>query len=156
MVAGRIGQVIGAAAIGLAAMLVAGAASAPARPEARGVARPVAAVAASPRPAVLDDIRPGLWEIAADGPGASPRRLCVDAAEALVQIAHPGAACSRLVVADAEHRATVHYSCPGAGWGRTSLRVGADGDVAIDTQGIAANAPFAWAATARRAGDCRR
>lgn len=143
-------HIAGVGAVGLAAYLTLGAAPAPKAAPVR--ARPAVAVV----PSVLDGVVPGLWEIAGDAPGSSPHRLCVANAGALVQVAHPGAVCTRLVIADEADRAIVHYSCAGSGWGRTSLRLDAAGDVAIDTQGIAANAPFAWAARAHRTGSCQR
>ena len=50
--------------------------------------------------------------------------------------------------------ATIHYSCPGAGWGRTTIKVSTPRAVSIDTQGIADNAPFAFTSQARRVGEC--
>jgi hypothetical protein len=63
-------------------------------------------------------------------------------------------ACSRLVIENERTSATVHYSCPGAGWGRTTLRITTPRSARIDTQGIAANAPFDVSVDARRTGDC--
>ncbi len=121
-------------------------------------ATPVPTVVATPTasPGALDGVKPGLWTLTPDEPGAVPQRLCVGDPAMLIQVQHAGVPCSRLVIADSGHGATIHYSCPGAGWGRTSLRVVSATDVSIDTQGIAANAPFAYRATARREGECHR
>lgn len=100
----------------------------------------------------LTALAPGQWELSIAG--EAPRRMCVASPEALLQIRHRDSACTRLVIADAKASATVHYSCPGAGWGRTTLRVSTPGAVRIATQGIADNAPFDFEATARRTGDC--
>lgn len=97
-------------------------------------------------------LEPGLWQLQGDGPAA--RKICVSDPGALVQLRHANAACSRLVIADERGSAVVHYSCPGAGWGRTTLKVVTPRAVIIDTQGIADNAPFAFTADARRTGDC--
>jgi hypothetical protein len=71
-----------------------------------------------------------------------------------MQLQHGATACSRLVIGNEKASATVHYSCPGAGWGRTTLRVETPRLARIDTQGIANNAPFAFSAEARRIGAC--
>lgn len=118
-------------------------------------ASPATRAAEPPRTApALAFVRPGLWQVTSDEAGVAPRRLCVEDAAALVQVRHGDGACSRLVIASGERDATVHYSCPGAGWGRTSLRVEGAETVRIDTQGIADSAPFAFRAEARRAGAC--
>lgn len=150
---------IGISVASAAGFCVLGAARAPAFAASRADMAPAVVRTASPapasRPAALEELRPGLWSIHADGPGALPRRICLDDPAKLVQVRHSEtAACSRMVIASAAHEATIHYSCPGAGWGRTSLRVDSATSVRIDTQGIADNAPFAYQATARREGEC--
>lgn len=97
-------------------------------------------------------LQPGLWQIREEG--AAPRNICVADAAALVQVRHAGSPCTRLVIANQPNSATVHYSCPGAGWGRTTLKAITPRSASIDTQGIADNAPFAFTADARRVGDC--
>ncbi|XHR99279.1 hypothetical protein ACFB49_08740 [Sphingomonas sp. DBB INV C78] len=103
--------------------------------------------------AVASALEPGLWQLQAEG--EAPRKICVGPdTGALVQVRHAGTACSRLVIANQKSSATVHYSCPGAGWGRTTVKMVTPRSVTLDTQGIAANAPFAFTADARRMGDC--
>lgn len=117
----------------------------------------VAAMAAAPPPApsALDTLQPGMWRIRLLGVKETPPLLlCVADPAALVQLRHRAATCSRMVISNAARETTVHYSCPGAGWGRTSLRVESAVQAAIDTQGIADNAPFAFRAEARRTGAC--
>lgn len=97
-------------------------------------------------------LEPGLWQL--QGGGQPPRKICLGDVAPLVQLRHADATCSRLVIADEHGGATVHYSCPGAGWGRTTLKVVTPRSVTIDTQGIADNAPFAFTADARRTGEC--
>lgn len=97
-------------------------------------------------------VQPGLWELRAEGEPV--RNLCLADAEALTQLRHRAGSCSRLVIADGKGAATIHYTCPGAGWGRTSVRVETPRLLRIDSQGIADNAPFAFVAEARRLGDC--
>jgi hypothetical protein len=104
----------------------------------------------------MEAVRPGLWSIHALDRGESDvPAFCVADATRLLQFRHPGQTCSRFVIADTPHVATIQYSCPGAGWGRTSVRVVSPGQLRLDTQGIADNAPFALAAEARRIGDCQ-
>jgi D-tyrosyl-tRNA(Tyr) deacylase len=100
----------------------------------------------------LTAIHPGQWQLTVAG--EKPRAMCVSNPEALFQIRHRANACSRLVIADGKSSATVHYSCPGAGWGRTTLRVSTPDSVRISTQGIADNAPFDFEGVARRTGEC--
>ena len=97
-------------------------------------------------------LEPGLWQVREDGQAS--RKMCVADPSTLVQLRHANMPCSRLVIANQPGAATVHYSCPGAGWGRTTLKVVTPRAVTIDTQGIADNAPFAFTADARRVGDC--
>lgn len=100
----------------------------------------------------LSALEPGLWQLRA--PGEPTRNLCLGDPFALMQLRHAGAACSRLVIEDEKSVATIHYSCPGAGWGRTTLRVATPRSARIETQGIAGNAPFDVSLDARRTGDC--
>jgi hypothetical protein len=101
---------------------------------------------------ISSSVTPGNWRIQyADGPVKS---ICLKDILPLIQLAHPGIACSRLVIEDEAQKATIHYSCPGAGWGRTSLAVETSRLVQINSQGIAGNAPFAFEAEARRTGVC--
>jgi hypothetical protein len=104
----------------------------------------------------MNTVEPGLWAIhALDRGEADVPAFCVSDTTRLLQFRHPGQTCSRFVIADTPHVATIQYSCPGAGWGRTSVRVISPEQLRLDTQGIADNAPFALAAEARRIGDCR-
>jgi hypothetical protein len=104
------------------------------------------------RLAATSGLEPGLWQIREEG--HESRKICVSDPGAFVQLRHANMPCSRLVIANQPGTATVHYSCPGAGWGRTTLKVVTPRAVTIDTQGIAGNAPFAFTADARRVGDC--
>lgn len=97
-------------------------------------------------------ITPGSWTITLDD--GTSRRMCLQDIEPLVQIAHAGPPCGRLIITDESDRATVHYTCPGAGWGRTSLLVETPRLVRINSQGIVGRAPFAFDAEARRTGEC--
>ncbi len=94
----------------------------------------------------------GSWNIVFDD--GTSRRVCLRDIEPLIQLAHPGPTCGRFVITDAADRATVHYTCPGAGWGRTSLLVETPRLVRINSQGIVNRMPFAFDAEARRVGEC--
>lgn len=112
------------------------------------------AAVAEVRPSLpaLATLQTGLWQLRAEG--EAPRNICVADPHSLIQLRHRTAACTRLVIASEKSSATVHYSCPGAGWGRTTLRVETPRLARIDSQGIADNEPFAFTAQARRIGPC--
>lgn len=97
-------------------------------------------------------ITPGSWNVVFDD--GTSRRMCLEDIEPLIQLAHAGPVCSRFVIADQPDRATVHYTCPGVGWGRTSVLVETPRLARINSQGISGRAPFALVAEARRVGDC--
>lgn len=104
---------------------------------------------------MTNSFHPGLWEVRfTDGGGEIVRRLCLADLSPLLQIRHQRPGCGRLVLTNDAAAATVQYSCPGAGWGRTSLRAIGRDTVRLETQGVADNAPFAFSAVARRNGDC--
>jgi hypothetical protein len=116
------------------------------------IAAPAATADLRPPLSALAMLEPGLWQLRTEG--EPTRNVCVADANALIQLRHKAGACTRLVIANEKASATVHYSCPGAGWGRTTLRVETPRLARIDTQGIADNAPFAFIAEARRIGPC--
>ncbi len=120
--------------------------AAPAAPSA-----PVSPATASV-PDALKQLEPGSWQIEVEG--RPNRQLCLAEPMALVQIEHDQTGCTRFVVANEPRSATVQYSCPRAGWGRSTLRVSTPRQVSISTQGIAHNEPFDYNVTAHRVGDC--
>jgi len=99
-------------------------------------------------------IEPGEWQLRALDGSAPARKLCIDDAYDLIQLRHPGAACSRFVLANEPQTATVHYTCTGAGYGRTTIRVETPQLVHIDSQGLANQSPFQVALEGRRLGKC--
>ncbi|WP_085810435.1 hypothetical protein [Sphingomonas sp. TZW2008] len=117
------------------------------------VAFAAAASAQAPR-AAIDQLSPGNWMLHEIGSRGPDRALCVRDAGALLQIHHPGLSCARFVVADEPRAVTVHYTCPGAGHGRTTLTVEAPSRVRIATQGLARGAPFDVEYAAQRDGTC--
>ncbi len=108
----------------------------------------------APRLTALAGLETGQWALRAAQPGAQPRLLCIGDPRVFLQIQHEGALCSRFVIANEPTITTVQYTCPGAGHGRTTVRVETPRLIHIDSQGIAANAPFNWSLEGRRVGAC--
>lgn len=106
-----------------------------------------------PALAMLSQLDAGRWELR-NREGGPVERICLPDTRRLIQLRHPSAACDRLVVDDAATEITVQYTCRGRGYGRTHIRRENSRLVQIDTQGIADGLPFAFAAEARRIGDC--
>jgi hypothetical protein len=105
----------------------------------------------------LSHLEPGLWEIRELGnPDAVPQSICVADPGLLMQVKHGTSACSRVIIANAQDSATVHYTCPSNGFGDTSIRVETPRLAKIDTQGLVGNVPFAYRAEARRLGACEQ
>lgn len=99
-------------------------------------------------------IEPGQWLVRERGEKSGGRSLCLRDASGFFQMRHPGAQCSRFVVDNEATRATVHYTCPGAGHGRTTLTVETPHSITVETQGIAAGLPFQDEYQIRRVGGC--
>lgn len=114
----------------------------------------VASPAQAPQLAALRAIEPGLWQLKEAGSTGPGRLMCVADPTVLLQLRHPHATCSRLVLADSPSGATIHYVCPGAGRGRTTITVETARLFQLETQGIADGAPFDLSYEARRQGDC--
>lgn len=117
---------------------------------------PAAAQAPAPL-AALARLQPGLWAFRdLDGGSSGPGSICLGSNRGvLIQLEHKGLPCSRLVIDNDERSATVHYTCPSGGYGRTSVRVETARLTTIDTQGIVGGQPFAYRLEGRRAGSCR-
>lgn len=110
--------------------------------------------AQAPSLAMLDGLEKGSWQLRERGSDAVLQTVCVGDARRMIQIQHPRANCSRYIIEDTPKSVTVHYTCPGAGHGRTTIRSETNRLVQIDTQGIADGKPFSQAIEARRAGPC--
>ncbi|WP_137752528.1 hypothetical protein [Sphingopyxis sp. L1A2A] len=121
---------------------------------ASAVAGATAVPAQAPSLAMLDRLEKGSWQLRERGSDAVLQTVCVGDARRMIQIQHPRANCSRYIIEDTPNSVTVHYTCPGAGHGRTSIRSETNRLVQIDTQGIADGKPFSQAIEARRAGPC--
>lgn len=121
---------------------------------ASALAGATAVPAQAPSLAMLDGLEKGSWQLRERGNDAVLQTFCVGDARRMIQIQHPRANCSRYIIEDTPKSVTVHYTCPGAGHGRTSIRSETNRLVQIDTQGIADGKPFSQAIEARRAGAC--
>jgi hypothetical protein len=111
-----------------------------------------AALPRAPGQAVLAKIERGQW-LLRDRAGAE-RKLCLTTATRLVQIEHGGAACQQVVLAQDPRSATLRYSCPGHGQGRTVITVETPRLVRIETQGVIDGEPFEQEYEARKLGPC--
>lgn len=128
------------------------------RPALTGVALAVGLVAATaparaPTLIALDSVQRGQFSMRPIG-GGPARSLCVSDPRVLLQLRHSGVQCSRFVIEDTPLTTTIHYTCPGAGHGRTTIKVETPRLLKLDTQGIAQNAPFAFEYELRRTGAC--
>ncbi len=110
--------------------------------------------AAAGGPLAFGRIQPGAWQLRALDGSAPPRRICLSDPAELIQLRHPGAACSRFVLDNAPDLATIHYTCTGSGYGRTTIKVETRELIQIDSQGLINQAPFQMAFEARRVGSC--
>ena len=119
------------------------------------VSAAAAAAGAASKVSALARLEPGLWQLRdLDAPKAAQQSVCIADPILLMQLRHRSAPCTRLVVAEGERDAIVHYTCPASGYGQTALRVETPRLAQIDTQGIIDNRPFALRAEARRVGPC--
>jgi hypothetical protein len=107
----------------------------------------------------LAQLEKGKWQLSnpiasKSEPGEEAESICLGDPMLLMKLEHPGVTCSHEVIASAANSGSVHYTCPGRGFGRTSIRVETPRLVKIDTQGMASNHPFAYRVEARRVGAC--
>lgn len=113
------------------------------------------APAPAPVPMALEILEKGAWELTPRQPGEAKIKLCLGDPRQMVQLQHLRHRCTFHVIEDRPNHTTVHYSCPGAGHGRTTLRIETSQLAQVRTQGIAEAAPFVLAYEARRKGACR-
>ena len=103
--------------------------------------------------AMLGTLTKGEWTIKQRG-GAPDRKICVKSGAELIQLMHRESGCSRFIVEDGTARVTVQYTCPGNGYGRTSIRRETGALVQLESQGIHGGMPFQMTAEGRRTGPC--
>jgi len=116
-----------------------------------GVALPV--LAQGNGLAMLGTLAKGEWTIKYRD-GSADRKICVRTGQELIQLRHRDAGCNQFVVEDGTAKVTVQYTCPGNGYGRTSIRREASALVQLESQGIHDGMPFQLLAEARRSGTC--
>lgn len=104
--------------------------------------------------AALGQIAPGQWQLREAGSKAQPRLVCLGDADQLLQLQHPGMACTRYIVDNLPRTTTVNYICRGSGNGRTMIHIETPKSFQLQTQGIVGGAPFDMTFEARRLGDC--
>jgi hypothetical protein len=102
---------------------------------------------------VLAQIEPGRWQLR-EVDSKTERTVCISDPRILIQLHHGSAQCSRFVIDNQADLGTVHYTCSGAGHGRTTLSVETPRLVQIQTQGLANGLPFESQIEARRLGGC--
>ena len=106
-------------------------------------------------PFVLSGIGLGRWQLHEIGTANAPRLLCVRDPMQLIQLNHPGIQCTRFTIDDAPDHATIHYTCQGRGYGRTTISVENPNLIKLDTQGIDPEGrPFDVTYEGRRTGEC--
>ena len=108
----------------------------------------------APRLAVLNSVEAGRWTLSSRDRDFGARALCVTDPRVLLELRQPSAGCSRFVIANDANSATIHYTCPGAGHGRTTLRLETPRLAQIATQGLTGGSPFDYQIEARRTGAC--
>lgn len=113
-----------------------------------------AAPATAPTLAAVARIEPGQWQIKELGGDSAGRTLCIADPAILIQYGHSSAQCQRFVIDNEPDLATVHYTCPGNGHGRTTFKISTPRAFNLDTQGIVSGAPFDYHYEARRIGAC--
>ena len=121
-----------------------------------GASLAAAAPAGQQQLAVLAQVEPGEWLLRELGTSTPPRALCVADPAVLLQLGHPGAQCSRFVIADTAGSATVLFTCPGAGHGGTTLSIETPRIIHVASQGIAGGLPFDHDNEGRRLAACAR
>lgn len=110
----------------------------------------------APQTSVLTTIEPGQWQLH-DTDDDSRRNLCVRDPRVLLQLGHADTAqCSRFVVSQSPRELTIHYTCPGAGHGRTTIGLVTPRSIKLETQGVAGGLPFQQNYAGRRTGVCSR
>ena len=120
-----------------------------------GAAFGLGSAADAPPMAALSRLEPGQWTLTAHDRHAPARTVCLGDSRVLLQLQHTGEVCSRFVIANDPNKTVVHYTCPGDGHGRTTIRVETPRLAQIESQGIDGREPFDWTLEARRTGSCQ-
>jgi hypothetical protein len=102
---------------------------------------------------MFDTLTKGGWTLRFRDDGTQ-QRICLRDGRELIQLRHKQPGCSRFIVTDNAEEVVVQYTCPGNGYGRTSIRREANGLVQVQTQGIYDGTPFSLTGEARHSGSC--
>lgn len=108
--------------------------------------------AQAPELRMLDSLTKGNWSLRIRDGGT--KSVCLRDGRELLQLQHTERGCKRVVLSDGAGAVTVQYTCPGNGYGRTTVRRESERLVQIQTQGIQDGKPFSYSAEARHAGRC--
>lgn len=119
-----------------------------------GAAAMLLALTGATQPSILAKTSGGLWELSGGSAASRSARQCIADPALLAQIEHRAASCTRVVIRDRPTSAEVHYTCPGGGFGRTTITMLTPRSFRVQTQGIARGAPFNYVVQARRVGNC--
>ncbi|HEX2764363.1 MAG TPA: hypothetical protein VHM92_11065 [Allosphingosinicella sp.] len=117
------------------------------------MAAPALALTAAGKIEALAKLEPGRWQLKDSG-GATVRSVCLGDPTALLTVEHEDAVCGSELISTDETGGTVQYTCPGHGFGHSSVRVETARLARIDTQGVLDGRPFAYRAEARKIGPC--
>lgn len=104
--------------------------------------------------AALGGLERGAWSLHEIGNSSSTRAICVHDPKLLLQLIHGPAQCAQYVIEDRPNSLTVQYSCPGQGYGRTTIKVEDRNLIRLQTQGLMKGAPFDFDFEGRRTGKC--
>lgn len=110
--------------------------------------------AAAPTLQAMRAITPGNWSFHEPGTRTPARGSCIGDPAVFLRLRLRNAQCSRFVIDNSPATATVHYTCPGSGHVRTTIRVDTPRVLRIDSEGIIDGMPFADKLEARRTGAC--
>lgn len=116
----------------------------------------VAALAKSPTLLVPSQLEKGRWTLIGRGAAQADRRICLGDPQQLVQVEHGPKACTQYIIENTPRLLTVHYSCDGAGYGRTTIRRETNRLAQVETQGVHKGRLFDDRYEARRVGSCAR
>ncbi len=114
-----------------------------------------AGVAMAAGPIALDRLGLGQWQLHEIGSADTPRLMCVHNPLQMIQLFHPRVQCTRFTIDDAPDHTTIHYTCRGRGYGRTTITLENPNLIRLDTQGIdPLGQPFDIVYEGRRTGAC--
>lgn len=113
-----------------------------------------AGIAAAGPLGALTSLQRGRWQFKEIG-ASTMRAACASEPVQLVQLNHPGVACSHYTIVDTAAQVTVQYNCGPRGYGKTTITVTKPDQIRLDTQGISADGrPFDTSYEGQFAGPC--